>query len=91
MNFWKVSTFLLTGTLLVVSAVALVPSAHADAQPRMQASLQLLEGAKQHLEAANDDKGGHRLKAIKATKEAIDATKKGIEFDNTHTSKDEKK
>ena len=90
MNFWKLSTLVLTGSLLAVGVYATARPAHADAQPRMQASLTLLEGAKAHLEAANDDKGGHRIKAIAATKEAIEQVKKGIEYDNTHQSKDEK-
>jgi hypothetical protein len=90
MNFWKLSTFALTGSLLAVGIYATARPAHADPQPRMNAALQLLEGAKTHLEAANDDKGGHRIKAIQATKEAIEQVKKGIEYDNAHQSKDEK-
>jgi len=57
----------------------------------MQAALQLLDGAKTHLENANADKGGYRVKAIAATKEAIEQVKKGIEYDDTHQSGDEKK
>ncbi len=50
----------------------------------MQSALAALEVAKNHLEAATPDKGGHRVKAIQATKEAIEETKKGIQFDNNH-------
>lgn len=90
MNVWKISTFALTTALLGGGVFATVRPASAEPQPRMQASLQLLEAAKQHLEAASDDKGGHRVKAIQSVKEAIEQVKKGIEFDNTHQSKDEK-
>ncbi len=90
MNVWKLSTLVLTGSLFAMGVYATARPAQADAQPRMQSALQLLEGAKQHLEAASDDKGGHRVKAIQAAKDAIDHVKKGIEFDNTHQSKEEK-
>jgi hypothetical protein len=90
MNFWKVSTFASTACLLAVGIYATARPAHADPQPRMHSALQLLEGAKQHLESANDDQGGHRVKAIQAAKEAIEQVKKGIEYDNSHQSKDEK-
>lgn len=35
-------------------------------------------------ENSNEDKGGHRVKALQATREAIEQTKKGIAFDNAH-------
>lgn len=91
MNYWKASTFALTAVVLAGGVYSTVRPAHADAQPRMQAALQQLEGAKTHLENATADKGGHRVKAIAATKEAIEQVKKGIEYDNTHKSGDEKK
>jgi len=84
MNFWKVSTFVLTGCLGSIVVYGLVPTAQADQQPKMQAALAALETAKTNLDQANNDKGGHRVKAIAATKEAIEQTKKGIAFDNAH-------
>jgi hypothetical protein len=84
MNFWKLSTFVLTGLLGAVAVYSSASPAHADPQPRMHSALTALETAKTSLENANDDKGGHRVKAIQATKEAIEQTKKGIAFDNAH-------
>lgn len=84
MNFWKISTFVLTGCLGAVAAYTTILPAHADPQPRMQAALTALKTAKAELQAATADKGGHRVKAIAATTEAIEQTEKGIAFDNNH-------
>jgi hypothetical protein len=89
MNFWKLSTFVLTGCLGLMIGYGSIETAHADAQPKMFAALNALQAARLSLETASADKGGHRVKAIEATKEAIEQTKKGIEYDNAH--KDEKK
>ena len=48
-------------------------------QPHMQAALEFLRSAKSDLERATNDKGGHRVNAIKFVDQAIDETKKGIE------------
>jgi hypothetical protein len=48
-------------------------------QPHMQAALNALENAKDSLNKATADKGGHRAKAIDYVKDAIDQVKKGIE------------
>jgi hypothetical protein len=53
-------------------------------QPHMQAALEHLRMAKGELEKADEDKGGHRVKAIKHTNEAIEQVEKGIEFDRHH-------
>jgi hypothetical protein len=82
MNGWKISTFALTACLGALALSSTIRPAHADPQPKMQSALAALESAKDHLENANNDKGGHRVKAIQATKEAIEQTKKGIAFDN---------
>ena len=50
----------------------------------MRAALGALETAKLQLEKATPDKGGHRVKAIALTNDAIAEVKLGIEFDNTH-------
>lgn len=62
----------------------------ADQQPNMMSALQHLELAKDKLEKATADKGGHRVKAIKLVKEAIEETNEGIKWDAEHISKDEK-
>lgn len=53
--------------------------AAAPDQPHMQAALNGLENAKDSLNKATADKGGHRAKALDYVKDAIDEVKKGIE------------
>ena len=48
-------------------------------QPHMQAALNALENAKDNLNKATADKGGHRAKALDYVRDAIDEVKKGIE------------
>lgn len=48
-------------------------------QPHMQTALTALESAKNNLEQASSDKGGHRVKALDLVKDAIKEVKKGIE------------
>ena len=48
-------------------------------QPHMQAALDSLQSARNNLDKANPDKGGHRAKAIDLVKAAIDEVKAGIE------------
>ena len=50
------------------------------AQPNLDAALESLQQARASLEKAVADKGGHRVKAIKAVDEAIAQVKAGIEF-----------
>jgi hypothetical protein len=53
-------------------------------QPRMKEALDLLQSARNHLNNATADKGGHRAKAIEHVDRAIDEVNKGIEYDRTH-------
>ena len=48
-------------------------------QPHMQSALTALENARDSLDKAEPDKGGHRAKAIDYVKGAIEEVKKGIE------------
>jgi len=48
-------------------------------QPHMTAALAALESAKNNLEHATNDKGGHRVRAMDIIKDAIDEVKRGIE------------
>ena len=75
--------------LAVVFALATVPTTWA-AQPHMQAALTNLLQARENLQRATADKGGHRVKALKAVDAAIAEVKAGIEYDRTHASPDEK-
>jgi hypothetical protein len=56
------------------SLSAIVPD-----QPHMTAALAALESAKNNLQHATSDKGGHRSRAIDLINDAIDQVKKGIE------------
>lgn len=48
-------------------------------QPHMQAALDALESARNNLDKANADKGGHRANAIQLVKDAIAEVKMGID------------
>jgi hypothetical protein len=83
-SFWKVSTIVLAGACAYLATMVQVPSAQSEPQPRMQAALVALTTAKNNLEKASHDKGGHRVAALKYVNNAIDEVKKGIEYDNKH-------
>lgn len=53
--------------------------AGAPDQPHMQTALIALESARNNLDRATADKGGHRAKAIDYVKDAISEVKKGID------------
>jgi len=63
-------------------------SAAVEEQPHMEAALKSLREAREHLQQAEADKGGHRAAAIKATDDAIKHTEMGMKFANTHKDKD---
>ncbi len=50
-------------------------------QPHMQAALDALRTAKDQLEKATVDKGGHRKKALDHVRKAINEVEKGIAYD----------
>jgi hypothetical protein len=87
MNIWKASTvalaFVLTG-VLANSTVQPAAAEDGENQKRMEAALDSLTEAQTKLENATADKGGHRVKALKAVKEAIKETKAGIAYDKAH-------
>jgi hypothetical protein len=53
-------------------------------QVHMQAALESLKAAQEHLAQAVPDKGGHRVKAMQHTKLAIQETQAGIEYARAH-------
>jgi hypothetical protein len=53
-------------------------------QVHMQAALESLKAAQEHLGQAVADKGGHRVKAMQHTKLAIQETQAGIEYARAH-------
>lgn len=53
-------------------------------QPHMRAALEHLQQAQEQLKMAEDDKGGHRVKAEQHVQQAINEVNAGIQYDNTH-------
>lgn len=87
----KGPTFLATiaAVVLVVGLAAAQPASAADRrgperQPHMVAALKHLRAARDELEHAEHDKGGHRAAAIKLVEQAMSEVKEGAGFDNTH-------
>lgn len=81
---------LILAGVAVVLALVLVGSLPAMArQKHMENALSALEQAKNELEKASRDKGGHRENAIKLINDAMKEVRRGIEYDDTHSSKDE--
>ena len=58
--------------------------AKAENQPHMHAALGHLRAARESLERADPDKGGHRAKAIQLVNEAVHHVEEGIAFANHH-------
>ena len=86
-NPWKVSTLVLAGALALVVSQGSVQEASAASQPHMKSAQAMLKSAKEQLQKATSDKGGHRVKAVSLTNDAIDQVQKGIEYDNKNEKK----
>ena len=71
--------------VLLASAVGVTTGVFATLtladQPRMHAAVEHLEAAERELQAADNDKGGHRNKALSLTRKAIAEARKGVRFD----------
>ena len=61
--------------------------AKAENQPHMSAALDHLQQAEKELNAANQDKGGHRKNALSLITQAISEVRQGIQYDSTHQEK----
>jgi hypothetical protein len=59
------------------------PVARAD-QPHMHAALRALENAERELASADEDKGGHRAKALEHVRAALAEVHEGIGYDRRH-------
>jgi hypothetical protein len=68
-------------SILSAGAAGLVGASLAEAapQPHMQAALRALNNASTQLQAAEDDKAGHRAKAIQLVSQAINQVQQGIQ------------
>ncbi|HLE24911.1 MAG TPA: hypothetical protein VI935_04585 [Thermodesulfobacteriota bacterium] len=72
----RILAVLIICALIVASFIS--GSVIAD-QPHMHSALDHLRAAREQLEQASPDKGGHRVKAINLVNEAIREVKAGIE------------
>jgi hypothetical protein len=81
-NPWKLTTFFLIALVAIILGKDAVTGAEAEPQPRMQDALGHLLSARDSLQAASRDKGGHRAKALSATNQAIKQVEAGIRYDN---------
>ena len=80
-NPWKLTSLALVA--MFAAGLGGSPSpVTADPQPKMHTALDHLRSAETALQNAAHDKGGHRVKALALTREAIDQVKAGIKFDN---------
>jgi len=80
------------GIVLTLALILLAPRyLYAEDQPHMQAALQHLRAAAEELEKADRDKGGHRVQALNLTHQAINHVQAGIQYDNTHRTKGERR
>lgn len=69
---------------VIALSLSVPTAAFAEPQPQMKMALEALKKAKEHLEKATTDKGGHRAKALENVNQAIEQTEKGIAFDDKH-------
>ena len=74
-------TFVIAVTAAVAGALAGFAGSVGADQPRMQSALSHLESAERELEAATDDKGGHRVEALRLVRAAQKQVRQGIKFD----------
>lgn len=61
-----------------------------EPQPEMAAAMQHLREAQQALQSASSDKGGHRVNALQLINQAMGEVQAGIQYDNTHVSREER-
>ena len=79
---------LLCGALLI--STPHTAQAAPEAQPEMRAAIDHLREAQKNLESASHDKGGHRAKALEHVRQAIHEVELGMQFDDSHNSKNER-
>jgi hypothetical protein len=69
-------------TLAVTGAATPVPAANpGEPHPEIRAAINSLRRAKEHMEHAAHDFGGHRVEAIRATDEALKQLQECLKFD----------
>jgi DNA integrity scanning protein DisA with diadenylate cyclase activity len=71
---------ILSVVLAAVLIIGCTASICAADEPRMRAALEHLKEAREQLEKATPNKGGHREKAIEHVNHAIEQVERGIKF-----------
>jgi hypothetical protein len=79
MTIKHLKTTALIGSLTVALAAAFFAGEATARQPHMQAALNRLEAARDQLQIATPNKGGHRVEALRLTNAAIGEVKAGME------------
>ena len=80
----------------IVAGMALAASmmmplvVRAEDQPHMKAAMDALEQAKQHLQQAERDKGGHRAKALQHVDMAMQQVRMGMNYDTQQENEERK-
>jgi len=89
----SIARILAIALILAVCSMPLgmTASANYEDQPHMQAALESLRQAEQHLKEAAHDKNGHREQALKATQDAIHHVEMGIKAGDKNEDKHEHK
>ena len=77
-------TLVIAVTAAVAGALGVFAGSVGADQPRMQSALSHLESAERELEAATEDKGGHRAEALRLVRSAQKQVRQGIKFDRKH-------
>jgi len=81
MRFWKILGLTSTTLMVVIYGCGGEPArSPAGAQPNMEAARSELRAARAALERAEHNKGGHRVRAIELTDQAIVEVDKGIAY-----------
>jgi hypothetical protein len=78
----RILVVVVIGVLLVSGTVGIC--AAEEPQPHMRAAIEHLREAREQLEKAEPNKGGHRERAIKLVDRAIEQVRAGIEFSEHH-------
>ena len=73
-------------TLLALSVfvISFVAGCASTGQPHMQSALDHLFSARNELQAASADKGGHRTRALELTDSAISEVQRGMDYARRH-------
>jgi hypothetical protein len=78
-------SILLPGVFILLLILGyLAGCATGGGQPHMQAAMDSLRTARNELNAAESNKGGHRERAITLINDAMDQVQQGIDFARTH-------